>query len=186
MDYNFCYNFGIIFNNLLENSMKTISAMFALLVLASCGTTTRFDQTCITCVSSQRISCKGAECPTSFMVGSDCLVTVVETGENIYLNDILKEEKIAPMDGLQLTLAKVNGRYYISCDSFAKMWYLMPAKKNEACLKSIDMPADRMGIVSFELYDNQLKMISQDKTKEFIFDDNKDKWVDVKTAKVGG
>lgn len=165
--------------------MKFISVIFVAIVLSACGTVTRFDQTCLTCVNSQRLSCKGNECPVTFMVNNDCFVTLIETGENIFLNDILKEEKIQPKGGLQMTLAKVNGRYFIIGEGFAKMWMLAPAKRNTAKLSSIEMPAPNMGICSFELYDKQLKVISQDKSKEFIYDDIKDKWIDVKTAKIG-
>ncbi len=166
--------------------MKFFSIIIVAVLMASCGTVTRLDQTCITCVSSQRIACQGPECPASFMNGASCLVTMVETGENIYLNDILKEEKITPRDGIRITLAKVNGRYYVAGESFTKVWYLIPRKKNEACLKSVEMPAANMGVVTFEVFDNQLKMISENKEMEFLFDDDDNEWHNAKSAKIGG
>lgn len=166
--------------------MKSIGVLLALIILTSCATTTRFDQTCITCVQSQRIACKGTECPTSFMVGNECFVTMVETGENIFLNDILKEEKIEPRGGINFTIAKVNGRYFLVGENFKFSWVIAPKSKNLATIKAVEMPALGFGIPSFELYDKQLKMVSQDKNLEFIYDDDKDKWIDVKSAKVGG
>lgn len=155
------------------------------LILSSCATVTRFNQTCLTCVSSQRLSCQKGECPTSFLIGNDCYVTMIETGENIYLNDILKEEKIEPRSGINFTLAKYNGRYFVYSDIFKKMWLLKPHKKNTAKIEPVELPEQNLGIVIFEINDNQLKMRNSDGIKEFIFDDEKDKWINVKPAKVG-
>lgn len=154
-------------------------------IVSSCATVTRFNQTCLTCVSSQRLSCQKGECPTSFLIGGECYVTMIETGENIYLNDILKEENIEPRNGINFTLAKYNGRYFVFSDSFKKMWLLEPHKRNTAKIKAIGLPENNLGIVIFEIYDNQLKMRNSDGSKEFIFNDEKDKWINVKPVQAG-
>ena len=165
--------------------MRIAIILLSFLIISSCSTITRFDQTCITCVNSQRIACKGSECPTSFMVGEDCLVTIVETGENIYLNEILKQEKINPRKGLEITIAKLNGRYFLACNEFENMWILTSHKRNTAKIKSVKMPSKDMGITSFELYSGQLKMISQDSKQSYLFDEDKEKWQLIQQARIG-
>lgn len=164
---------------------KFFVSAICLILLASCSTVTRFNQTCITCVSSQRLACNKGECPTSFMVGNDCFVTIIETGENIYLNDILKLENIQPRSGIDFTIAKFNGRYFLHSDLFSKMWLLVPHKKNTAKIKAVELPEKNLGIVVFEINNNQLKMFAKNRSLEFIFDDENDKWINAKSVKAG-
>lgn len=166
--------------------MKLI-LLLLIIILTSCATTIRFDQTCTTCTKSQRLYCEKAECPTSQMIQGKCVVTIIETGEVIFLDEILLKENQTAREGINFTIAKLNGRFILVGENFSKTWIVKPRKKNTACIKGIDMPSQNMGIVIFELDNlNQLKMYSQDKSLSFIFDDNNDKWLEAKSARVGG
>lgn len=116
--------------------------------LLSCASTMRFDQTCITCVNSQRLSCEDGNCPKTFMLGNNCLVTIIETGENLYLNPIFEKEGLAPSAGVPIAIAKLNGLYYLTGDNFKKLWIICPKKNNEAKIKSIDLPLKNQKIDS--------------------------------------
>ena len=164
---------------------KLFLFLFATLLFAGCASTTKFEQTCLTCVSSQRLSCKKGECPESFMAGNDCYVTIIETGENIYLNDILKEEKISPRSGIQFSIAKYNGRYFLYSDSFAKMWLIIPHNKNIAKYKSVELPERNLGLAIFEINEKILKIHDQNRERFYVFDDEKDKWINNKSVKAG-
>jgi len=167
--------------------MKQIIFMLTIIFLSSCATKINFEQTCTICTKSQRLYCEKAECPTSQMIQGKCVVSIIETGEIIHLDEILKKEGVLPRNGINFTIAKLNGRYVLVGEGLANTWLIKPRKKNSACIKSVKMPALSMGIVVFELDNtNQLKMYSQDKTKSFIFDDDNDKWIETKSARVGG
>ncbi len=155
------------------------------ILLASCGAKMRFDQTCMTCVQSQRLSCTGQECPQSFMIGNDCVVTMVETGENIFLNMILNEEKITPREGIPFTIAKFNGSYYLIGDGLKNMWKVTPSGRNQACFKDIKLPQDGIGIPVFEIANGQLKMRGKSNEFAYIYDDENEKWINVNSPKAG-
>ena len=99
--------------------LKTFLFIFvAILLYVGCATKIPFEQTCLTCTQSQRIGCSGDECPTSFMVGKNCIATIIETGEKINLNYILQQEKINLAAGIPLTIAKIRGKYFITGNNF--------------------------------------------------------------------
>lgn len=154
--------------------------------LTSCGgTVVRFDQTCMTCITSQRLSCNGTDCPASFMVGSDCFVTIVETGENVHLNKILELEKISVREGIPFTLAKVNGSYYVIGEGFKNMWIVSPSGRNEATLDFVKLPEVNIGIPVFELYNKQLKMRGKSNEYNYLYEDVSKKWINQNSAKAG-
>jgi hypothetical protein len=95
--------------------------IFVLLLFCSCATKITFEPTCLTCVQSQRINCKGSECPETIMVGGHCYATFDETGERFNIDYILGQEKIAPVSGIPITLAKIRGRYFITGSGFKKL-----------------------------------------------------------------
>lgn len=154
-------------------------------LFSGCAQKIRFDQTCLTCVQSQRLACSGNECPSSFMMGSDCVVTMVETGENIFLNEILMEEKISAREGLQFTLAKINSRYFVIGEGFKNMWILTPRKENAASLDKILLPEDAKGIPVFELYNKQLLMRGANNEYAYLYDEDGNKWVNKNFSKAG-
>jgi len=93
----------------------------AISISYSCATKIPFEQTCLTCVISQRIACIGSECPETIMAGNNCITTFPETGEKINLNYILFQEKITPQNGIPLTLAKIRGRYFVIGKDFSNL-----------------------------------------------------------------
>ncbi len=179
--------FVFYYQHKLEKKMKNLLILLTFIFLASCATKINFHQTCTTCTKSQRLFCEKAECPTSQIIQGRCVVSIIETGELIYIDEILKNEGIPAREGINFTIAKLNGRFILVGENFKNTWLITPHRKNIASIKGIQMPAQSMGIVFFELDNlNQLKMYSQDKTKSYIFDDNKDKWLEAKSARVGG
>ena len=51
--------------------MKIYLGLIAILIafiFSSCATKIDFDQTCLTCINSQRLLCNNHECPTTAMV----------------------------------------------------------------------------------------------------------------------
>lgn len=158
----------------------------SLALLSACSTVVKMDQTCVTCVQSQRLACTGSECPVSFMVGSECLVTMVETGEHIHLNEILKQEAITPAKDIPFTLAKVNGNYYVIGGGFKNMWILSPSDRNEAKLCKIELPVQALNNQPvFELFNTQLKMRGQNNEYAYIYDDDHNKWINLNLPKAG-
>jgi hypothetical protein len=161
-----------------------IGLLFLALILAGCGSTLRFDQTCVTCVKSQRFSCLGDECPSSFMVGSDALVTITETGENIFLTPILLEEQINAKSGIPVTIAKINGKVMLTANDFKSLWLLYPKAKNEACYKNVELPEGKIEGAVFELFSGKLLLSATNYKNKYFFDDEDNKWI-VKDAVKG-
>ena len=162
-----------------------LMAIFA----AACAPTMQFDQTCITCFKSQNIPGQSYTKPKSFLSNQNCLVTIVETGENIYLNKILTEEKLTPVAGIPITLAKVNGKIYLTGDGFSKLWIISPMPENKAKFKSIDFPIEKMAITDavFTLDNDysRLKLSAQnlDGKVYILVDDSK--WILENSGKAG-
>lgn len=80
------------------------------------------------------------------MIGDQCIVTMVETGENIFLNPILEEEMIKPAADIPIAIAKLNGYVYLTGNGFKQLWMLTPGKDNKAKLKSIELPLENVKI----------------------------------------
>ncbi|MCX7737788.1 MAG: hypothetical protein N2319_13890 [Candidatus Kapabacteria bacterium] len=170
--------------------------LFSLIILSiflfSCGTTVKFEQTCVTCIKSQRFSCQDGNCPTSFMIGDQCLVTVIETGENIFLNPILEKEQITPKSGIKVAIAKIQGKFYLTANDFKKLWILYPKVPDKAKICDIDLPQKDIKIFepvfslnSTDPMNYKLRLTASnysDKTFELQDDD---KWLLVNQAKVG-
>ncbi len=157
-------------------------------LLFSCASNLKFDQTCLTCVKSQRFACNEAECPKTFMVGDQALVTIVETGENIFLNPVLEEEKIIPAAEIPVAIAKLNGYVYLTANGFAKLWILTPKKDNEASFKAIDLPVPDLKIqnpvFTLDLNNYLLKLTADNYNgKTYILEDGK--WSVVEGGKAG-
>ncbi len=172
--------------------LTLIAIAFALLA-ASCAPTMKFDQTCMTCIKSQRFSCQGDNCPKTFMSGENCLVTIVETGENIFLNPILLEEKITPVSGIPVAIAKLDGKYYVTGNYFTKLWILTPKVPNEAKYSSILLPLESVKI-SDPVFDFQILSPGNNKLrltagnydgKIYVLTDD-DKWTLFTEGKAGG
>lgn len=171
----------------------TLLTMALGFLLASCASTMKFDQTCITCIKSQRFSCQGDNCPKTFMSGENCLVTIVETGENIFLNSILQEEKITPASGIPVAIAKLDGKYYVTGNYFTKLWILIPKVPNEAKYCSIPLPVESLKIqepvFDFQILspgNNRLRLtaVNYDGKLYVLTDD--DSWSIFTEGKVGG
>jgi len=122
------------------------------------------------------------------MVGSESIVTIVETGENIYLNAILTEEGITPKADIPIAIAKVNGYVYLTGQGFIKLWRLCPRPENEAKYKSFDLPVEnekiKSPVFSIDLQNLLLKLTADNYNgKTYIFDDGK--WVLETSGKAG-
>ena len=155
------------------------------LIISSCSPTLRFDQTCITCIKSQRIACTGDNCPATFIVNGNCLVTIVETGENIYLNSILEKEQIPAKDGIPVSIAKMDGKIYITANNFKNLWILYPKVPNEAKFSSIKLPKENITLPVFDFSDGKLRLTAgnYDKMSYILIDDNN--WIIYKETKAG-
>jgi hypothetical protein len=148
-----------------------------MLFISSCSTKIPFEQTCLTCVQSQRLNCKGNDCPATIMAGSNCLAMIEETGEKINMNHILTTENLAIKSGIPLTLAKVRGRYFVIGEGFKNLWMLTP-NENEAKIKQIKLPADNLTLPPiFELVDGNLLMRGQRNEFSYTYDIDKNKWL---------
>ena len=157
-------------------------------LLFSCAQNLRFDQTCLTCIKSQRFSCAEDECPKTFMVGDQCLVTIVETGENIFLNPILDKELISPATDIPVAIAKLNGYVYLTANGFSKLWILEPEEDNKAEYKSIDLPLPdtkiQNPVFSLDLKNYLLKLTADNYSgKTYVLEDGK--WSVVNGGKAG-
>lgn len=171
----------------------TVLITFIALIVSSCAPTMKFDQTCMTCIKSQRFSCQDDNCPKSFMSGENCLVTLVETGENIYLNSILQEEKIPVSGGIPVAIAKMDGKYYLTGNNFNSLWILTPKVPNEAKYSSIKLPVENVKI-NAPVFDFQILgpgsyrlrlTASNYNNKIYVLNDD-DKWTLFTEGKVGG
>ena len=158
---------------------------FIALAITSCSHTLRFDQTCITCIKSQRIACTGDNCPATFVVNGNCLVTMVETGENIYMNQILEKELIPVKEGIPVSIAKMDGKIYITANNFKNLWILYPKVPNEAKFSSINLPKENIILPVFDFADGKLRLTASNynKISYLLVDD--DSWVIFKETKAG-
>jgi len=150
--------------------------LFFALALWGCSSVVRFDQTCITCIKSQRLSCTGDECPSTFMLANDCVVTMIETGENIYLTKILPDEKIQPKAGIPIAIAKLNGKFFLTGDYFDKLWIISPKASNEACYDYVELPQPDIESPVFELFNGRLMLGAKNYKSRYIFDEDSNKW----------
>lgn len=158
----------------------------SLAILSSCATVVKMDQTCITCVQSQRMPCKDCEYPASMMIGNECVVTLLETGENIHLNEILKQEMITPAKDIPFTLAKINGMYCVIGQGFKNMWMLVATDKNEAELTKVELPKDVLGTQPvFELFNGELLMRGPKTEYEYLYDEKENIWKHKSNPKAG-
>lgn len=167
-------------------------SFFLGLFLTSCGTTLKFEQTCVTCIKSQRFSCQDGNCPTSFMIGDQCLVTVIETGENIFLNPILEKEQLAPKSGIKVAIAKVHGKYFLTANDFKNLWILYPKVPDKAKICSIDLPQKNIKIFepvfslnSIDPMNYKLRLSASNYSDNIYELNDDDKWLLVNQAKVG-
>ena len=147
-------------------------------MLASCVTKKiPFEQTCLTCVQSQRLNCTGTNCPETIMVGANCIASIDEIGEKINMNYILLQENIHPQKGIPLTLAKIRGRYFVTGKDFSNLWMLTPVK-DKAKVKKIPFPEKNWALPPvFELIDGNLLVRGKRNEYLYIYDINKKKWV---------
>jgi len=153
------------------------TVLLTLPLFYSCATKIPFEPTCITCVQSQRMNCKGNDCPETIMVGSNCVAMFDETGETIIINQILKEENITPQKGIPLTLAKIRGRYFVIGKDFKNLWMLTPVK-NSARIKKIPLPANNLELPPvFELAEGNLLMRGQRNEYVYVYDIDNKKWI---------
>ncbi|MPM58997.1 hypothetical protein SDC9_105834 [bioreactor metagenome] len=159
-------------------------SLVLLLTLSACATKIPFEQTCLTCVQSQRLNCKGTDCPETVMSGSDCIALMDETGEKISMSYILQEEGIALQKGIPLTLAKVRGRYFVTGRDFKNLWILTPSN-NTAKVKCILLPESNLKLPPvFELTDGNLLMRGEKREYSYVYDIDNEKWIKY-TSKAG-
>jgi len=148
-----------------------------MLLFSSCATKIPFEQTCLTCVQSQRLNCQGNDCPETIMAGTNCIAMIDETGEKINMNHILKVENITPQKGIPLTLAKIRGRYFVIGKDFKNLWMLTPVA-NSAKVRKIALPEKNLALPPiFELADGNLLMRGQQNEYLYIYDIDNKKWI---------
>ena len=171
-----------MYNYQIEDILKKINVLLlvAIMVFVSCATKIPFEQTCLTCVQSQRINCKGDDCPQTVMVGSNCIAIMDETGEKINMNYILTQEKIQITGGIPLTIAKIRGRYFVAGKMFRNLWILTPCE-NEARVKFIPFP---MNVIDeapiFEITGDNLLIKDANNRYAFEYDIDAKKWINQK------
>ena len=155
-----------------------------LVLFTSCATKIPFDQTCLNCISSQRISCRDNNCPQTIMVGNDCIATIDEIGEKINMNYILTQEEIPIASNIPLTLAKIRGRYFVTGAMFKHLWVLTPVE-NQARVNKISFPEGRNNVTPvFEIIGTNL-LIKFANNKVLEYDIDSKKWINLQT-KAGG
>ncbi len=143
--------------------------IFSLII--SCAPTLRFDQTCVNCIKSQRLLCKGDECPSTFLDGADCIVSIIETGENIYLNLILKKEGIGLKENIPICIAKANGKFFLCGEKFKNLWILYPKINNKAKFFPIELTSGEIKKPVFSFNKNLLQLKGDNlKKKTYIID----------------
>ncbi len=113
------------------------------------------------------------------MVENDCLVTLIETGENIRMNEILDAEYIKPQGGLQIAIAKINGSYFLTGEQFNNLWILTPAGKNLAQYYSVPLPQAKPVNPVFELYSNALLYHADGLKGRFVYNEIEKKWKNI-------
>ncbi len=169
----------------MKKHLFLLTICFSVL-FASCATKIEFDQTCLTCINSQRLLCKEHECPVTAMVGTDCIVMMSETGEKITVNEILQQEGLQIRGGINLTLAKIRGRYFITGEGFKHLWMLAPVA-NQAKIKKYVFPHSNLAMPPvFEISKKNLLMRGAKEEYKYIFNIDTEKWeTDNTTPKAG-
>ena len=159
----------------MKNYLGLIAILIAF-IFSSCATKIDFDQTCLTCINSQRLLCNNHECPTTAMVNGHCIALLSETGEKITMDKILEGEGIIPRDGIDLTIAKIRGRYFVTGYGFKNLWMLTPTD-NQAKIKGFKFPADNLSMPPvFEISNKNLLMRDQNNGYKFLFNIDNKKW----------
>lgn len=136
----------------------------------------RVDETCLTCIKSQRLSCTGPECPSTFKAGDNYLVTMTETGENFYIAPILMEEKMTVQEGIPVAMAKLNGRYFLIGENFANLWMLQYSDFNLLRYIPVKLPKDKIAAPVFEIYNNRLLLRGTNYPDGIILNADDEKW----------
>jgi hypothetical protein len=144
--------------------------------LCSCATKIPFEQTCLTCVQSQRLNCSGENCPETIVVDGNCLVLIDETGEKINLNHILAEENILIQKGIPVTVAKIRGRYFVIGKDFKNLWILTPVE-NTAKVKNVLLPEANLSLPPvFEITNGNLLVRGTKDEYSYIYDIDENTW----------
>lgn len=169
----------------MKNRLFLVAICLSIL-FTSCATKIQFDQTCLTCINSQRIMCKEHECPVTIMVDTVCTVLMSETGEKIVVNEILRQEGISARDGINLTLAKIRGRYFVTGEGFGHLWMLTPTT-DMAKIKKYAFPAKNLAMPPvFEINKKNLLMRGAQKEYQYIFNIDTEKWESNNTTPKAG
>ena len=158
-------------------SFKLFLLLLATVTIFGCShPTIRFDQTCINCIKSQRLSCEDEDCPLTFLNGKECFVTMIETGENIYMNEILTGENKEIQGGIPIAIAKISGKYYLTGNNFINLWIIVPEMIDRAAYHSLAVPDSLVKEPVFELYNNQLVLSGKSYKNKFVLDEDKREW----------
>ena len=154
-------------------------------LVCSCATKIPVEQTCLTCIQSQRLGCRGAECPETIMANNECIVLIGETGERINMNYILSQEGIVATRGIPVAVAKIRGRYLLTGLGFKNLWVLTPSK-NTAKVKPIKLPQNNLSLPPvFEISNSNLLMRGEKNDYSYIFDIDNLKWLQNVLPKAG-
>lgn len=126
------------------------------------------------------------------MIDDQCFVTVIETGENISLNQILEKEQITPKSGIKVAIAKVQGKFYLTANDFKNLWILYPKVPDQAKICNIDLPQKDIKIFepvfslnSIDPMNYRLRLSASNYSDQIYELQNDDKWILVNQAKVG-
>ncbi|MGE5480628.1 MAG: hypothetical protein ACM3U1_09415 [Chloroflexota bacterium] len=162
----------------MKNLLRSLIVLSAA-VLAGCASQKLpFEQTCMTCVRSQRLGCVGDECPSTFMIGGNAVVTMIETGENIYLNPILLKENIAPKQGIPVAIAKIRGIYFLIAENFSHLYMITDPEGAESKFEEFELPNKMKSITApvFEITGSKLMLSASNLNGKWVFYDDDEEW----------
>ena len=168
--------------------MKEKSFIFSsnlpLRLFTSCATKIQFDKL-LNLYQSQEYCVKSMECPVTIMCIT-CLYSLMsETGEKIS-SRILRQEGISARDGINLTLAKIRGRYFVTGEGFGHLWMLTPTT-DMAKIKKYAFPAKNLAMPPvFEINKKNLLMRGAQKEYQYIVNIDTEKWESNNTTPKAG
>lgn len=155
--------------------MKVFISIFLLILLVSCGTTIKFNQTCMNCTSSQRID-PDEYSPSTLIIDGKCVVSIIETGEILFIDDILESELIVKTEGIPIAIAKYNGVYYLIGQEFKNLWLIYGKPDNRASICSMETPILQPQSPYFYFVNDNLVLGDHETGTCFKYNNNTEDW----------